>query len=63
MLINGERTRAASRATMEVREPATGQVVESGPRADAADTRRAIAAGTDVLDYYTDQKSVVITTT
>ena len=44
MLINGEQARAASGATMDVRDPATGEVVDSVPRADAEDTRRAIAA-------------------
>jgi len=44
MLINGERVGAASGATTEVRNPATGEVVDSVPRADASDTRRAIEA-------------------
>ncbi len=44
MLINGERVGAASGATTEVRNPATGQVVDSVPKADAEDTRRAIEA-------------------
>jgi succinate-semialdehyde dehydrogenase/glutarate-semialdehyde dehydrogenase len=44
MFINGEQVGAASGATMEVRNPATGAVVDSVPRADAEDTRRAIAA-------------------
>jgi hypothetical protein len=41
MFINGERIDAASGATMEVRNPATGKLVDS-VRADAEDTRRAI---------------------
>jgi acyl-CoA reductase-like NAD-dependent aldehyde dehydrogenase len=44
MIINGERVGAASGATMEVRNPATGDVVDTVPKADAADTRRAIDA-------------------
>jgi acyl-CoA reductase-like NAD-dependent aldehyde dehydrogenase len=44
MLINGERVGAASGATTEVRNPATGEVVDTVPKADASDTRRAIEA-------------------
>ena len=44
MFINGEHVGAASGATMEVRNPATGEVVEAVPKADAEDTRCAIAA-------------------
>src|SRR5438105_9506884 len=44
MMINGERVDAASGATMEVRNPATGDVVDRVPKADAEDTRRAIQA-------------------
>ncbi|HYY89056.1 MAG TPA: aldehyde dehydrogenase family protein [Chloroflexota bacterium] len=44
MFINGERVGAASGATMEVRNPATGGVVDTVPKASAADTRRAIQA-------------------
>jgi acyl-CoA reductase-like NAD-dependent aldehyde dehydrogenase len=44
MFINGERVDAASGATMEVCNPATGELVDSVPRADAEDTRRAIEA-------------------
>ena len=44
MFINGERVDAASGATMEVRNPATGELVDSVPKADADDTRRAIEA-------------------
>src|SRR5947207_2476472 len=44
MFINGEHVGAASGATMEVRNPATGAVVDTVPRADAEDTRRAIDA-------------------
>ena len=44
MIINGEPADAASGATMEVRNPATGEVVDTVPKADAEDTRRAIEA-------------------
>ena len=44
MIVNGKPTAAASGATMEVRNPATGELVDSVPRADAEDTRRAIEA-------------------
>src|SRR5438270_10979137 len=44
MIVNGERVNAVSGATMEVRNPATGEVVDTVPKADAADTRRAIDA-------------------
>src|SRR5215208_1798491 len=44
MLINGQGADATSGATMEVRNPATGEVVDSVPKADAEDTRRAIEA-------------------
>jgi acyl-CoA reductase-like NAD-dependent aldehyde dehydrogenase len=42
MIINGERVDAASGATMEVRNPANGELVDRVPKADAEDTRRAI---------------------
>jgi len=44
MLINGQPAPAASGATMAVRNPATGEVVDTVPRADREDTRRAIDA-------------------
>src|SRR5215813_2239928 len=44
MVINGARVGAASGATMEVCNPATGEVVDTVPKADADDTRRAIEA-------------------
>ncbi|MGI9148662.1 MAG: aldehyde dehydrogenase family protein, partial [Chloroflexota bacterium] len=44
MFINGERIDAASGATMEVCNPATGELVDRVPMADASDTRRAIEA-------------------
>ena len=44
MSINGEGVAAASGATVEVRNPATGEVVDTVPKADAADTRKAIDA-------------------
>ena len=42
MLINGERVAAASGATTEIRNPATGELVDTVPKGDASDTRRAI---------------------
>ncbi len=44
MIINGERVGAASGATTEVRNPADGTLVDTVPKADASDTRRAIDA-------------------
>jgi succinate-semialdehyde dehydrogenase/glutarate-semialdehyde dehydrogenase len=44
MFINGEHVGAATGATMEVRNPATGAVVDTVPKGGAEDTRRAIAA-------------------
>jgi acyl-CoA reductase-like NAD-dependent aldehyde dehydrogenase len=44
MIVNGERVNAGSGATVEVRNPATGEVVDTVPKADAADTRLAIEA-------------------
>ncbi|HEY3059756.1 MAG TPA: aldehyde dehydrogenase family protein [Chloroflexota bacterium] len=44
MIIDGARVGAASGATMDVRNPATGELVDSVPKADAQDTQRAIAA-------------------
>src|SRR3979490_3403213 len=44
MFINGERVSAASGATTEVHNPATREVVDTVPKGDAADTRRAIDA-------------------
>jgi acyl-CoA reductase-like NAD-dependent aldehyde dehydrogenase len=44
MIVNGERVGASSGATMEVRNPANGQVVDTVPKADAQDTQRAINA-------------------
>jgi succinate-semialdehyde dehydrogenase/glutarate-semialdehyde dehydrogenase len=44
MLINGERVAAASGATTEIRNPATGDLVDTVPKGDASDTRRAIDA-------------------
>jgi succinate-semialdehyde dehydrogenase/glutarate-semialdehyde dehydrogenase len=44
MLINGERVAAASGATTVIRNPATGDPVDTVPKGDASDTRRAIDA-------------------
>jgi acyl-CoA reductase-like NAD-dependent aldehyde dehydrogenase len=55
MMINGESAGAASGATMEVRNPATGEVVDSVPKADAADTRRAIEAAAAAFPKWSSQ--------
>src|SRR5258707_15477041 len=44
MFISGGRVGAASGATTEVRNPATREVVDSVPKGDATDMRRAIDA-------------------
>jgi acyl-CoA reductase-like NAD-dependent aldehyde dehydrogenase len=44
MIVSGKHVGAASGATMDVRNPATGEVIDTVPRADAADTRKAIEA-------------------
>src|ERR1700738_2542095 len=44
MIIEGERTRAASGKTYEVRNPATGEVVDEGPAGAAADVDKAAQA-------------------
>lgn len=44
MIVNGDKVDAASGATVDVRNPSTGAVVDTVPLADAEDTRRAIAA-------------------
>jgi acyl-CoA reductase-like NAD-dependent aldehyde dehydrogenase len=44
MIIEGERTKAASGKTYEVRNPATGEVVDEVPAGGAADVDRAAAA-------------------
>jgi succinate-semialdehyde dehydrogenase/glutarate-semialdehyde dehydrogenase len=44
MVVNGKSIPADSGATMEVRNPANGELVDTVPRADAEDTRRAIEA-------------------
>src|SRR5215470_1751734 len=49
MIVNGQRVDSASGATMEVRNPATGEVVDRVPKADAEDTRRAIQAAADAF--------------
>jgi acyl-CoA reductase-like NAD-dependent aldehyde dehydrogenase len=55
MIVNGERVGAASGATMEVRNPATGEVVDTVPKADAADTRAAIDAAAAVFPSWSKQ--------
>jgi len=55
MIINGERVGAASGATMEVRNPATGEVVDSVPKADAKDTQHAIEAAAGAFKGWSKQ--------
>jgi acyl-CoA reductase-like NAD-dependent aldehyde dehydrogenase len=49
MLINGQGVDAASGATTEVRNPATGALVDTVPKGDVQDTRRAIDAAAAVF--------------
>src|SRR5919201_1566826 len=44
MIIEGDRTKAASGKTYEIRNPATGEVVDEVPAGDAADVERAAQA-------------------
>ena len=44
MIIEGERTKAASGKTYEVRNPATGEVVDEVPAGGPADVDRAAQA-------------------
>ena len=49
MLINGERVAASSGATTEVHNPATNEIVDTVPKANAEDTRRAIEAAAEAF--------------
>ena len=42
MIIGGEPCSARSGQVMEIRNPATGEVVDTVPRADAEDVRQAV---------------------
>src|SRR5438094_5609092 len=44
MSINGQQIAATSGATVEVRNPATGELVDTVPKGDVADTQKAIEA-------------------
>src|SRR2546428_7122201 len=44
MIIAGERVGAKSGKTIEVKDPATGEVVDTVPRADASDVDAAVEA-------------------
>ena len=55
MIVNGEHVEAASGATMDVRNPATGEVVDTVPKADAADTRAAIEAAAAAFPGWSKQ--------
>ena len=52
MIIDGQRADAANGATMEVRNPATGELVDTAPWADAEDTRRAIDAAARAFETW-----------
>ena len=58
MLIGGERVDARSRKTIEVKDPATGEVVDSVPRADAADVDAAVAAAAKAFPEWSSTPGV-----
>ena len=63
MIIEGERTKAASGKTYEVRNPATGEVVDVVPAGGPADVDRAAQAAAKAFATWSklpaDRKSVV----
>ena len=50
MFIGGEWVDALSGATMETRNPATGELLATVPRAEKADIDRAVAAAREAFD-------------
>ncbi|MEK7878629.1 MAG: aldehyde dehydrogenase family protein, partial [candidate division NC10 bacterium] len=54
MLINGELVDSVSRATDEVRDPATGEVVDTIPRGTAKDAEEAVAAAKAAFPAWAD---------
>ena len=54
MLINGELVDSVSRATDEVRDPATGEVVDTIPRGTAKDAEEAVAAAQAAFSAWAD---------
>ncbi len=54
MLINGELVDSVSRATEEVRDPATGEVVDTIPRGTAKDAEEAVAAAQAAFPAWAD---------
>ena len=54
MLINGELVDSVSRATDEVRDPATGEIVDSIPRGTAEDVQQAVAAAKAAFPAWAD---------
>ncbi len=51
-LIGGQWVGADSAATLDVHNPATGEVIGTVPKAGRAETRRAIEAATEAFDSY-----------
>lgn len=54
MLIGGEHVESASGVTYEVRNPATGEVVDQAPRGTSADVEQAVAAAEDAFKDWSD---------
>ncbi|MCZ6489868.1 MAG: aldehyde dehydrogenase family protein, partial [Acidobacteria bacterium] len=54
MFIDGESVDSASGDRTEVRNPATGEVVATVPKANAADARRAIDAAEAALEQWSE---------
>lgn len=52
MFIGGESADSVSSATYEVRNPATGEVVDTAPKGTAEDARRAINAAAEAFDLW-----------
>jgi acyl-CoA reductase-like NAD-dependent aldehyde dehydrogenase len=52
MIVNGEAVAAASGQTLEVHNPATGELIDQVPRADATDTAAAIDAAAAAFDRW-----------
>jgi succinate-semialdehyde dehydrogenase/glutarate-semialdehyde dehydrogenase len=58
MIIAGERVEAAAGKTIEVRDPATGEVVDTVPRADARDVDAAIEAAAKAFPSWSQTPGV-----
>ncbi len=57
MFINGESVESASGQRMEVRDPATGEVVGSVPKASVEDARRAIDAAAAAFEAWSESSA------